>query len=220
MKNNTAKERLRNRAKLNDPDGTALHNLPKITLDFRLIEDILACIKSVDPLDISYGLYFTIGLLQKYKLEDFGKEFTTYLINIIPTLFTKEQNAQVRMYALEFYVWLRDNYPSYRKNMLQFLNSDDLTQRRCALNNYETYCKDGEVKPLLIFQKDKLVSELSMCGPLEYQSRNIALEKIGKILGKNFMLNKVKEFNEDWNDDVSFYDWKPFLDWYSGGSSS
>ena len=86
---------------------------------------------------------------------------------------------------------------------------------RSALINYETYCGKNEIEPLLHFQNDEYVADLAMRGPLEYQFRNIALEKICEVTGKNFMTNQLKERHPDWgNDYVSWYDWKPFLDWY------
>lgn len=210
-------EELRHAAKLVDlKHGMELNNISRIELNTRVIANILNCIKSDNYLDISDGLYFLMGFLQKYKLNNFGDDFTDNLIKKIPELITVSQNSQVRSYALQFFVWLKDNYPNYREIMLDFLCSSDLSQKRCALTNYETYCMPKEVEPLLRFQNDSYVAELSMCGPLEYQFRNFALEKISKVIGKNFMLNKIKERHPDWGGDyVNWYDWEPFLDWHS-----
>lgn len=192
-------EQLRRAAMDIDPKhGMELESISKIKLDNTIISNILNCIQSSNHLDISDGLYFLMGLLQRYKLDAFGNDFIHRLINRIPELITIDQNAQVRSYALQFYVWLKDNYQDYRRTMLGFLKSSDLTQKKCALANYETFCNPGEIDPLLEFQNNPYVAEFSMCGPLKYQLRDLALEKIGKALNKNFIVNKLKEKHPDW----------------------
>ena len=209
-------EQLRRAAMDIDPKhGMVLENISKIALNDTIQENLLNCIQSTNQLDISDGLYFLMGLLQKSKLGSFGDDFIETLIERIPILITVNQSVQVRTHALQFYVWLKDNYPDYRETMIEFLRSDDLTQKKCALNNYETFYKPEEIEPLLIFENDQYVAELSMCGPLEYQLRNLALDKISKVLNKNFMINEIKEKHFDWgNVYVSWYDWSPFLEWY------
>ncbi len=209
-------EQLRRAAMDIDPKhGMELENISKIVLNATIKENLLNCIQSTNQLDISDGLYFLMGLLQKNKLSSFGDDFIRTLIERIPILITVNQNSQIRTHALQFYVWLKGNYPDYRETMITFLGSDDLAQKKCAVNNYETFCKPEEIEPLLIFENDQYVAELSMCGPLAYQLRNLALEKISKVLNKNFMMNEIKERHPDWgNAYVSWYDWTPFVEWY------
>jgi len=211
-----AVKRLKERAKKIDPEhGTSLNNIYKIGLDASVINDIKDCLESKCNIDVSKGLYFLMGLLQHYKLAQFGDEFIIYLKNKIPTLITQEPKGQSSYFALDCYILLRNNYPDYRKKMLDLLNSTDLGYRKKALEHYETYCNPREIEPLLIFKNDSYSTELSMCGPLVFELRNLALEKICKALKKNFILTKKYEYQEKWNDDVSWNDWEPFLEWWN-----
>jgi hypothetical protein len=211
-----AAKQLRERAKKGDPEnGTALQNIHKIGLDSLIVSEIKTCIESGSYLDVSTGLYFLIGLLQKYKLHDFGDDFIHYLVDRLPVLLKNNIKGQAKYYALKLFIWLKDYYANYRETMLSFLNSHDLGDRTQALESYETYCKPKEIEPLLKFQQDDYIAELAMCGPLEYKLRNLALEKISNLTGQNFLLNKIKESHPKWgNDYVSWYDWEPFLKWW------
>jgi hypothetical protein len=104
--------------------------------------------------------------------------------------------------------------------MIEFLSSEDLGYIKKSLNSYETYCNAGEIEPLLSFGDNNYISELSMCGSLVYELRDLALEKISKVSGKNFLLNKNNEFSDKWKGNVSWYDWKYFLEWYNSKKKS
>ncbi len=211
-----AAKQLRARAKKNDPAaGLMLDNIYKIGLDLSIINDIKTCIESENHIDVSEGLYFLMGLLKKYKLQDFGNDFAKFLTKRIPIVITKNQKTQAFYFALDFYIWLKDNYSDYREKMLEFLGSNDLGCRKKALSVYETYCRPGEIEPLFQFEHDNYIAELAMCGPLIYELRDLALEKIGKLCGKSFLQNKKSEYNSEWNGNVVFYDWKPFWDWWN-----
>lgn len=193
-----------------------INDLCKIGLDITVIRDIKECLDSSSHVDICDGFFYLTGLLTHYELQSFGKNFIDYLVYRVPELIDKNQKSGVRSYALRFFVFLKDYYPNYRDKMMSLLDSEDLGSRLAALRNYETYAKPGEIEPLLKFQNDCDVAELAMCGPLIYESRNIALEKISKVTGKNFMTFKLKEHHPNWGSDyVSWYDWSTFLEWYA-----
>jgi hypothetical protein len=221
--NSLAVKRLYSRVKILFPDKpVSLSNIHFIGIDKFLINDIKACMESENPIDISKGLFFLMGILEKYTFEDLGTEFNKFLVEKIPTLIYKNRSFQSSYFALDLYILLNKNYSDYRDVMLRFLKSDDLGFRKAALGSYETFSQSQEIIPLLDFQNDPYVSELSMCGPLQYELRDIALYKISKILGKNFLINKLEVPDPEWgiNAYVSWYDWAPFLSWWETHKTS
>jgi hypothetical protein len=209
-----AARRLKMRAKKDDPiDGTALHNIYKIGLEVSIIADIKSCLESENDRDIADGLYYIMGLLEKYDLKDFGMDFARYLIKRLPTLIDQNIGTQACYYAVDFYIWLKDNYPNYREKMMVFLNSDDLGYSRRALSAYETYCKEMEIEPLLKFEHHEKAFDQSMSGPWVYEFRDIALEQIGKLAGENFLIKKVSEHKN--TREIFWYSWEPFWEWWN-----
>lgn len=217
-----AAKQLKARALKVDPnEGAALHNIYKIGVSETVLSEIRLCLESEDSLDNSTGLYYFIGLLQKYSPNEFDQSFIEFVIKEIPVILERKTLGQERYYALILFDFFRNYYPSYRKKMLEFLKSDDLGDRKMALVKYKNYCYPQEVEPLLIFASDDIVTESSMCGPLSYELRNQALETISEVTGKNFMIRELKERHPDWgNDYVSWYDWQPFWEWYKKQNDS
>ena len=195
-------KRLEKRAIENNIKNLASDELYKIGLNAEIIPDIQECITSNYEPDIKNGLYFLNGLLGKYKLKEFGVNFIRLLINRLPFII-ENQGTQAFKFALIYYVHFREEYQNYRKQMLKFLNSDVCWRRYDALRFYETFCFKNEIEPLFSFEHDNHVSEFSMCGPLAYEYRDLALEKIGLILGKNFMTKPCSEYHPDWARNVT-----------------
>jgi hypothetical protein len=109
---------------------------------------------------------------------------------------------------------LADNFSDYRSMMLRCLNDQNSTIRAEALAAYETFLTKKDIPLLLQFQDDKFMSETSMGGPLIYPIRNQALVIIEKLCGHLFLKHEKVQVLEG-GGNVSWYDWKPFLDWWS-----
>lgn len=187
------------------------HNLYRLGLDQELIDDLTACLESTVVLDITKGLYFLSGLLYKYKLDDFGSSFKSFLIRRIGELID-HSDLRVKYRTISIFAFLSSNFPDYRKIMMGFLAAEDLGLRQKALYHYETFCRAGEIEPLLRFEQDDYAGELGMLGDYFYELRDMALNKIEKQLGRSFPKRRLSQPYDGRT--VSWYDWKPFLEWW------
>jgi hypothetical protein len=186
-------------------------NLYRLGLDQELTSDIIASLESSVVLDITKGFYYLSGLLNKFKLDEFGPTFGSFLTKKLSELI-EHPDLRVKYKAIPFYVYLSPNFPNYREKMMGFLMSKDLGLRKLALRNYESFCKPGEVEPLLQFERDDYAGEIGMLGDLFYELRDLALEKIEKQLGCSFFKKRLSELHDGrkayWND------WQPFKEWW------
>jgi hypothetical protein len=97
--------------------------------------------------------------------------------------------------------------------MLKYLSSADLGLRKRALFHYESYCRKGEIEPLLPFQHDTNASDIRMGGPWVYELRDLALRTIENVVGQQFLTRSCKE--PYLGSEVSWRDWAPFRRWYA-----
>ena len=103
--------------------------------------------------------------------------------------------------------------PRSRKWLIQFLCDDSPFVRSEALGRCETFLEKDEVEPLLSFQNDVYLVEVSMHGPVHYVLRNSALGKIELLLGRQFPKHEMTKVIE--GEVVFWWDWNPFLNWWS-----
>jgi hypothetical protein len=108
---------------------------------------------------------------------------------------------------------MRTVLPQYREWLIQFLCDEAPAVRSEALGRCETFLKNGEVEPLLPFEKDGYLAEVSMDGPVHYVLRNAALNKIELLLGRQFPKHELTEAID--GEVVFWWDWKPFLGWWT-----
>jgi hypothetical protein len=194
-------------------DATTLSNkeIQKLDLSPVVVNCIQKCLSSDDQSDVSTGFLFLNALLQKYQPNAFGTDFYEFLVGRMEELL-ENKSKFVSYQALELFVWLRGNYPNYRDVMKKYLDSDDLGYRRIALHHYETYVNDKEISPLIRFSEDDYAAEKGMNSDLFYELRDLALEKISTVVGKQFCGNRASEPYD--GTVVSWYDWGLFFDWW------
>lgn len=186
-------------------------DIQKMPLDSQVISEIKKSLSSNDRDDITTGFLFFNSLLEVNKPSQFGEGFYEFLIVKVRELI-KHESKYVCYQALEVLVWLKDNFSDYRNIMIGYLKSDDLGFKRIALYNYESFSEEKEVTPLLRFNTDDYAAEKSMNSDLVYELRDVALDKIGKVVGKHFCSSRV---NEPFDGTVvSWYDWTQFWEWW------
>jgi hypothetical protein len=213
MNCNTSSERLRDRVRTIIGSSTkeiSANDIRRLTVDASVIADIRECLSSEDKQEISSGLFFLAALLQANPAKIFGEEFISLLVQRIKELVVHE-SSYVSSQAMNFFVWLKDNYEDYRATMLEAMSSSDIGKRRVALLNYETFAKKDDLLPLISFASDGYVAELSMNGPFRYELRDLALEKLEQIAGVVFRQRQISEPYD--GSMVSWYDWNTFFQW-------
>ncbi|MDH5228458.1 MAG: hypothetical protein OEY38_00135 [Gammaproteobacteria bacterium] len=192
--------------------STLTHSdIQKLGINSVVIQGVHNCLSSDDQADISTGFLFLNALLEKNKPGTFGTDFFKYLVGRLEKLL-KHESKYVCYQALELFVWLKDNYPNYREIMADYLISDDLGYRRIALYHYYTYAKKGEISPLIHFRQDDYAAEKGMNSDYFYELRDLALEKISSLAGKQFCSTRISEPYD--GTVVSWYDWSLFLEWW------
>jgi hypothetical protein len=182
--NSSASARLLTLAEAIEPPspGISLDVVGKIKMDERVRADILTCLYDVNPLEVSWGLWFCEGLIMADKLDG---AIAQALLQQIPFLL-KSGNSKVRSDVVSVLIKLRSRLPKYRDWMLQCLRDSYPTVRMAALLNSQTFLKAKEIDPLLTFKEDDYLTETSMGSPLVYLLRNEALDRIEQSIGRTF----------------------------------
>ncbi|MEM1060471.1 MAG: hypothetical protein AAGK14_14750 [Verrucomicrobiota bacterium] len=162
--------------------GVSADDVAQLEVTDDLVADILTCLDSDDFAAIQMALLFAETLLGANRLDE--KQVGALLRRVQNLVGSK--HARVHGPALKLLSMCRVHVPNYREMMLAALEDDDPMARRQALVVYPTYCHPKEVQPLERFEHDEHKVETSMGGPLLYDLRNLALEKIEEVLGKQF----------------------------------
>ena len=170
-----------------------------------------ACFRSEQVPHLNLALFVLGELLRKYGGDVLPRSFLNSLIDRIPSLL-KHPSAVVVYQAIDYYAWLRSNYPDYREQMLGHLASADPGLRKRALRHYESYCRKGEIDPLLRFENDTYATDIQTGGPWVYELRDLALTTIENVTGQRFLTRSCTE--PHFGSEVSWRDWAPFRRWY------
>lgn len=194
-------------------DTTALTNsvIQKLGVSSEITQGIQKCLSSDFQSDISTGFLFLNALLGNNQPKIFGDDFFRFLVDRLEKLLEHE-SKYVCYQTLELYIWLKDNYPNYKDVLRKYIFSDDLGYRKIALYHCESFVNEKELSPLIRFSQDDYAAEKGMNSELFYELRDLALEKISKLVGKQFCGIRLSESHD--GTVVSWYDWAPFYEWW------
>ncbi|MBI5385969.1 MAG: HEAT repeat domain-containing protein [Verrucomicrobia bacterium] len=189
--------------------GISVADMARIPLTSDLIGEIEECLSSPDVAELKWGLWFANGILGSNPPQEFVKA-------LLPRAraWLKHENWDVRDRALNIIIHLRENYRNYREVMLEMLQDPEPVVRWHALRECRTFLTRKDIPALLVFQNDKYMAETEMGSPLVYAIRNDALAAIETLCGKPFTKSEKVEPGEAGRM-VYWWDWKPFLDWWS-----
>src|SRR6266404_9979504 len=206
----TASDRLIQRARpfKGDALGIGLEHIAKVPMTAELVTDIFECLRSGDPAEVKWGLWFTQGVLDSNP----PIQLLRFLIPELPKWLNHDDNA-VRVTALPLLIRLRENFPDYRSMMLQRLRDPDPEVRINTLSACRSFLSRSDMPVLLEFQHDNYMSETSMNSPLIYAIRNQALAVIEQLIGRTFPKHENVDSLQNGHT-VYWWDWKPFLDWW------
>jgi hypothetical protein len=189
--------------------GIGLESVSKIQWDKNVLADLLACLDSDDPKEIRWGLWFFQGFIESGRLPETAlKELQKRL----PLLVEQHPETDVREFLVPCLALAGRHFPEYRKWMLGFLSDESVSVRSAALARCNSFLKRGEIDPLLPFQNDPYMGEISMYGPIHFMLRNAALKNIEALVGKQFPKHELTELHK--GEVVFWWDWQPFLDWW------
>lgn len=187
------------------------HEMDAISMGKTDWEHVETCLRSNHPEDIHAALTFLMHISCCYPINNLPFGLTDLFVSLLPT-FMNRTEVNVRYRAQTYFVTLKEFFPQYREKMLELLNSEDMEDRRTPLYHYATFCRPGEIAPLIKFKDDESVTQTGMMGPWVYEFRNRALETIEKMLSRQFDKPlKQAPFEET---TVSWYDWSAFLKWW------
>jgi hypothetical protein len=178
-----------------------------------VVADIMECLRDRDVFELKIGLFFAEGVLDSRPPQ----QLLLLLVDKLPKWITHE-NDDVREAALPIFVRLGENFRDYRTMMLARLADSVPMVRSLALGAYRTFLTRKDIPLLLRFQHDEYMSETSMGSPLIYPIRNQALAVIEALCGKTFTKHEEVRILED-NHTVYWWDWHPFLAWWSNGNA-
>ena len=181
--------------------------IASLVIDDEIISEVECCLHSNDKTHVLEGMSFLKGLLMGRDLSVLPKSFCIQFIDSIPRM-VQSNHKSIVYSALEWFVMLRENYPTYRETMLGLLKSVDVGEREFALNHYNTFAKSGEIEPLLSFELDTYACQMGHAGDWEYELRDKAFLLIEVYSNKNFSKIKCKESFEA--AEVSWLDWSFF----------
>ena len=190
--------------------GLGLQDVAAIPVDLDTINDIQECLGSADVDELRWGLFFSLGLLHgKRQIDD---ALTRNLIRGLPE-WLKHRDARIRSAAIPILFELRNAVPNFAQQMVESLTDTDAEVREFALRNAHLFINRKDIHRLLPFRTDPYAAETELGGPLIYVLRNLALEQIENILRKRFPKSELSELD---NHEVRFWwDWEPFLAWWS-----
>ncbi len=194
------------------PVGLSADDVKRLQLTPDLVEDVLSSLASADVVDQQIALFFSEVLIWPGKINP-AHEST--LVSRIVDL-GRGPTDRVKSSALKMVTRFRASVPDFRSLMMEGLSSSDPMVRKEAVLAYELYCLPKEVAPLERFEHDDYVTETAMGGPLLYELRNLALETIERVIGKNF--RKAEKTEARSTGEVAFWwDWSPYHAWKKGG---
>ena len=192
-------------------NGITAEDIAKISVDGALIDDLLDCLRSDDPLDVGFGLYFAEHLRSR---SDFcllaEPSFPLFACRIRDAL--THSDRQVRVDAVAAFVAFRASYDGYPAVMRELLRSPHPGVRRAALRAAPCFLPAKELKELLPFRDDPVFLETGgMGGPLRYELRDYALEVAEHIAGRRFDSGDCLEQRE--GETISWRSWGAFTRW-------
>lgn len=191
-----------------DSVGISVAHINKMPLTTDAVADIFDCLRSDDPKEFGWGLWFAQGVLDSNP----PRELLLFLVAGLPKWISHEKD-DVREVALPLLIRLRENFRDYRSLMFKCLKDRIPMVRSKALGAYRTFLTEDDIPLLMEFQNDEFMSETSMGSPLVYPIRNQALSVIETLCGKQFSKSeKVKALEDGLT--VYWWDWTPFLQWW------
>ncbi len=191
--------------------GIAEQDVARARVDDAVVGELLACLNSNDPVDVTFGLFFAQGLRQR-------EEFLVVAEPQLPTIAAGIRAAlnhtcsQVRQLAVEAFAAFHQSYDDYPTRMREFLRSQDAGIRRAALRAAPSFLLPSEVEALLSFRADPEFGETGgMGGPLRYDIRDYALAVAEHIAGRRFDSGDCFERRDGM--EISWRSWASFTQW-------
>jgi hypothetical protein len=187
--------------------GVSANDLKSLVLTDGLKSDIFAALDSKDLADIKIGFFFAEQLLKPGGDKRFDEDLLQTSLRLFEIGTRDVQSHCVTMFAL-----LGQRMGNYRELMLRALKGDDAQARRKALLTCRTFLNPDEIGPLEVFENDDYATEVGMGSHLIYELRNLALETIEKMIGRQFKKFEKTEIYKGKNV-VFWWDWEPFHKW-------
>jgi hypothetical protein len=178
------------------------------------VRAVLDCLHAESAPVVLEAMYSLASLSAQQSQFGLDEGEISEIVRRIPELL-HHKFAPVAYQTIDLLVWLKEYFPDFRDRMLRYLVSTDPGLRQRALFHYSSFCKPGEVKPLLAFEKDAYAADTGMGGSWVYELRDKALHHIERQLNRQFATQLRSE--PYLGTRVEWRDWGPFLAWYTTG---
>jgi hypothetical protein len=193
------------------PVGICDDDIARIPVTPDFIAELLECLKSSEPLDLTMGFFIARAGLGNPEFSKVAGRDLSRIAELARRAFA-HLDRRVRSSALATVVAYRTLYDDYANLMLGQLASEDASCRRIAVGAAPTYLTARDLTLLVPFHNDPEYGETGgMGGPLRYTIRDLALEVAEQIAGRSFPAGECSErVNET---TVSWRSWASFLRW-------
>jgi hypothetical protein len=194
--------------------GIVHEDIARIQIVPDVVEEIIACLRSEDDVDVTFGLYFAECLQPRAEFTALAEPSLPTIASLIRALLS-HSSRQVREGAIGAFVAFRERYHDFILVMRVLLRSPDSEIRRAALLAASSFLSSKHLDSLLPFRDDAAVSETGgMGGPLRYNLRDFALEIAERIAGQRFDSGDCSECRD--GREISWRSWSAFTRWLDG----
>ena len=187
--------------------GIAAEDVAAIRFSDDYLGEVVDAITSQNVTDQRIGYFFAEHLVAG-KLSQSQK--AVLVAAALETL--KRDEWGLREAAAALLVKFGPGLCNLRQVMLPLLKDPTGEVRKVALRSFAAYASRDDLEVLLPFENDGYTSEVGMGSHLIYELRNLALETIESMIGRQF--KKVERTVSLPNQTVAFWwDWEPFHKW-------
>lgn len=187
--------------------GISAEDVAAIRFSDDYFSEVVEAITSPNVTDQRIG-YFFAKQLAAGKLSSLQKSAL-----VAAALEALKQNDWIlRESAATLLVKFGAGHCDLRQIMLPLLSDPTGVVRKVALRSFPTYASRNDLEVLLPFENDGYTAEVGMGSHLIYELRNLALETIESMIGRQF--KKGERTVSLPNQTVAFWwDWEPFHKW-------
>lgn len=189
------------------PIGISAEDIAAICFNDDYFGEVVDAITSASLSEQRIGYFFAEHL----PVEELSSHQKAVLVAAaLETL--KRDECGLREAAASVLVKLGTGLSNLRQVMLPLLKDPTGEVRKVALRAFPTYASRQDIEVLLPFEIDGYTSEVGMGSHLVYELRNLALETIESMIGRQF--KKEEKTVSLSNQTVAFWwDWEPFHKW-------
>jgi HEAT repeat protein len=187
--------------------GISAEDVASIQFNDEYFREIVDAITSPNEKEQRIGYFFAEHLAPEILSQPQKAALVTAAIATL-----KREEWGLREAAAALLVKFGSGLCDLRQLMVPLLEDKTGAVRKIALRSFPIYAARDDLALLLDFENDDYTSEVGMGGHLIYELRNLALETIESMTGRQF--KKIQRQDSPLNKKVAlWWDWDPYHKW-------